>query len=185
MNALARNGFSGTGEPAGPAIVPAMAAKAATAKEKRGHTRSLDEERKKRVAERLRRLVDDDFGGNQSAAAKALGVTQPFISDVLNFKRTAATAMLEAIANHSNVLVDRLLDREMTSLDVALDYMGDEVGADARRAARAEALKGVTKTPKQWGQFLRAHRPGTTDAEDLLAEMDKPAAPVARRKGAG
>ncbi|MEJ7728186.1 MAG: helix-turn-helix transcriptional regulator [Polyangiaceae bacterium] len=166
--------FSEPDAASAPAIVSAMAQKPATAQKKRVRTRSLDDVRKERVARRLERLVEDDFGKNQSEAAKALGVAQPFISDVISGKRTAGVAMLEAIADRTNVLIDRILERPMTSLDVALDYMGDEVGMAARRAARDEALKGSSKTPKQWAQYLRADRSRQaeqTDAETLLAEL--------------
>jgi hypothetical protein len=77
--------------------------------------KSLDAERNAVVRTYVKRVVEEDFEGNVSAAAVAFGVTQPTLSDFLNENRGAGIALLDGVARHRNVSIDVVMGR------VALD----------------------------------------------------------------
>jgi predicted transcriptional regulator len=139
-------------------------------------SKSLDEKRKEAVRKLVIELVRDRFGGNQTHAAKALGVSQPFVRELLQGTKGGSLAIVEGLANLNHVLVDRILARESTDLEVALDFFRDAFSEKAIRAARAEAERGVKHDPRGWALFLRerqAEEDAATDTDILGAQVEK------------
>jgi transcriptional regulator with XRE-family HTH domain len=104
-------------------------------------TKGLEPEQRANVQRLLRTIVDRDFDGNQSKAARGLQVSQAFISDTVSGNRGAGNRLLIAMAKHLGVTIDDVLAGrearpERPSL-TTVDY-GDQFPNRARamRAAR-------------------------------------------------
>lgn len=73
-------------------------------------TKSLTVEQNEHAREALRSVVDGDFGGNQSKAARAIGVGQSLISEVLAGKGVGPK-LIQAIADYTGRSTDDLYGR--------------------------------------------------------------------------
>jgi len=74
-------------------------------------TKALREEENEAVRAFVRNIIRDRFDGNQSAAAKKWGVTQPMISDLLSRKRGAGMKLLSAVSTYSGISIDQILGK--------------------------------------------------------------------------
>lgn len=79
-------------------------------------TKSLDPSDGAAVREHLVAVVQGDFAGNMSHAAKALGVSVTMVFDVLNEKRGAGIKLLSALAKHRDVPIEAILGRGTSSM---------------------------------------------------------------------
>jgi hypothetical protein len=57
----------------------------------------------------VRRIIDDDFGGNVFQASKALKVSQSYLYEFLNEHRGGGMKLLRAAARHTGVSVDAVI----------------------------------------------------------------------------
>lgn len=141
-------------------------------------SKSLDEKRKLVARDFIAKLVKERFGDNQTRAAPHLGVTQGYLSEILADppKKGAGVDLLEKAADITDVLIDRILGRELADLDVALDYNAREVEGRGRRprvsepiieAAKAEVRAGKRRTPAEWWAHLTA-----AQVQDLTTPPD-------------
>lgn len=73
--------------------------------------KALDVARNEAARAYLRRVVTEDFEGNASAAAKALDIAQPSLSDLLSGKRGFGLSVIDAIAHLRHVSIDVVLGR--------------------------------------------------------------------------
>lgn len=103
----------------------------------------------------LRRIVVEDFGENQSKAAKGLGISQSQISDVLSGRRGLGYSALEILASYKGVSAPEarakqafLLVVEPGDRDDALAYLREAEGV-------AQRLHGATGD-----ELLDHHRSG-------------------------
>jgi transcriptional regulator with XRE-family HTH domain len=69
----------------------------------------------------LIKLIEAEFDGNQRAAAKALGVTQPALSLVVNNKGGVGAKLITAICSRTGMSVDQLLGRVPETVTVPLE----------------------------------------------------------------
>lgn len=74
-------------------------------------TKSLTPAQNEHLREVLRELVDKDFSGNQSATAKALGVSQSLISEVLAGGRGVGPKFVQNLADYTGRTIDELYGR--------------------------------------------------------------------------
>jgi transcriptional regulator with XRE-family HTH domain len=74
-------------------------------------TKSLDPETKERLCALVQEIVEKDFNGNKTAAAAALGVSQSYVSEIIQRRRGPGTTMLDALATYRKVSIDELLGR--------------------------------------------------------------------------
>jgi hypothetical protein len=104
-------------------------------------TKALREEENEAVRAFVRNIIRDRFDGNQSAAAKKWGVTQPMISDLLSRKRGAGMKLLSAVSTYSGISIDQILGKApLPELIVELqDRYPNRV--EAARFARASGVE--------------------------------------------
>lgn len=74
-------------------------------------TKRLSPERNEAARAFARQIVAAEFGGNESAAAKALKVSQSMLHEFLAGTRGAGMTMLDALATHAGVGVDVVTGR--------------------------------------------------------------------------
>lgn len=72
-------------------------------------TRSLSAERNAKAREFLRELVDGEFKGNVSAAARVLGLTYSGLYEVLNGRRGIGMTVLDALKAHTGKSIEAIL----------------------------------------------------------------------------
>lgn len=78
----------------------------------RGMTsKSLRPEQNERLRGIVRELIDRDFDGNGTAAAKAFGVAQGMISEFLSGGRGAGPKLIQGIADYTGRSIDDLYGR--------------------------------------------------------------------------
>lgn len=102
-------------------------------------TKSLSPAQNEHLREVLRELVAKDFNNNQSAAAKALGVTQSLVSEVLAGGRGVGPKFIQNLADYTGRTIDELYGRApLPRIHSGMEVIG-------RRhdwpAVRAEAVK--------------------------------------------
>lgn len=73
------------------------------------------------VRAHLKRVVDRDFGGNQSGAADKLGVSQGFISEVLSGKRGAGRKLIDSLCSYEGLSYEQAVGRAPVARVVELD----------------------------------------------------------------
>jgi transcriptional regulator with XRE-family HTH domain len=74
-------------------------------------TKSLTPAQNEHLREVLRELVEKDFSGNQSATAKALGVGQSLVSEVLAGGRGVGPKFIQNLADYTGRTIDELYGR--------------------------------------------------------------------------
>lgn len=116
-----------------------------------GRTKRLDPKCVASVARAVRELIERDFEGNQTAAAKALKVSQGHVSHVLNSEdRGPGLPFLIALREYTGRSIDSLLGLE-------------DMETDAERLARA-VLAGRHRLPPSEPPLLppKGHSDGTS-----------------------
>jgi transcriptional regulator with XRE-family HTH domain len=73
--------------------------------------KSLSLEQNENLRRALKRLVDEEFEGIATRAAKALGVSQPLISGILDGSKGAGPKVIQAIADYTGRSIDDLYGR--------------------------------------------------------------------------
>jgi len=73
--------------------------------------KSLGHEANERLREIVRSFVDRDFGGNKTAAAKRLGVSQSLVQEFLDGSRGAGVKLISAVAAYTGRPMDEVLGR--------------------------------------------------------------------------
>ena len=128
-------------------------------------TKGLDPVQRAAVRSLLRAIVDRDFGGNQTRAAKELGVSQPFVSEVLKDGRGAGTSLLVGMRDYLGVTLDDVLHGRRSSTAAppsrTLEY-DDQYPNRARAVVAARAL-GYTE--EAIAQVQGQHFAGQPDME--------------------
>ena len=81
-----------------------------------GRTKSLMAEQTEHVRGLAQKIVAEDFDGNVSRAAKALGISQSTLQILLAQKRGAGQVVLNAIANYRQMTIDSVLGRGTSSM---------------------------------------------------------------------
>lgn len=84
-------------------------------------TKSIDAKMMAHVRERLRDFVENRYGGNVSRAAKAYGISQAHLNDVLNEKRGLGVPVLLQIATVEKCSLDELLGLPGASVQTVRD----------------------------------------------------------------
>lgn len=119
-------------------------------------SKSLRPEQNERLREIVRDLIAKDFKGSATAAAKALGVTQPLVSEFLSGGRGAGPKLIQALADITGRSIDDLYGRPLLPLaNSGHELIGsradwppirDEVIATSRRLTRpdVERVAGVS-----------------------------------------
>jgi plasmid maintenance system antidote protein VapI len=74
-------------------------------------SKSLNPQANTRIRELLREILDRDFGGNKTHAAKALKVSASMIGETLKGTRGAGTTLIQALADYTGKTTDDLLGR--------------------------------------------------------------------------
>ena len=74
-------------------------------------SKSLRPEQNERLREIVRDLIATDFRGSATALAKALGVTQPLVSEFLSGGRGAGPKFIQALADVTGRSIDDLYGR--------------------------------------------------------------------------
>ena len=78
--------------------------------------KSLSHEQNEHLRGILKKLVDEEFGGVDTRAAKALGVSQPLVSVFLNGGGGAGPKLIQAIADYTGRSIDDLYGRPVLPL---------------------------------------------------------------------
>jgi len=91
---------------------------------------------------KIRRLIKDRWGDDFSAAAKALGVSQPTVSEFLSGKKGIGTKLLTGVARHDPRLAGMILaGREV------IDTEGSEVLDASQAIERIRTIVSSTVGP--------------------------------------
>ena len=123
--------------------------------------KSLSPERADAARAFVERLVNERFGGNVSAAAKAMSISQSLLYEFLNGTRGAGPKLLEAVADYAQVTIDHLIGRSAPSGEPVFE-------SDDRYPNRAEAARFAKgKLPEEAIDAVLA--------EQLKSDEDKPA----------
>ena len=138
-------------------------------------TKSLDPERNEAARAYVRDIVDRDFKGNVTAAARRWHISQPMLSEFLKGSRGAGMKLLEAVARHAGSSIDEIIGRPsdvatQTPLDIAVAYLGEVISPQAIERTRGKLGEPATDdwTALQWGRALIAcQRDLLTEAEDV------------------
>lgn len=111
----------------------------AQSKEVKRSPKALREGENEAVRAFVRDIINQRFNGNQSAAAKAWGVTQPSISDLLSKKRGAGMKLLSAVSRFAGVSIEQLVGRvPVTTIELQDRYPNRAEAAKFARAAGVE-----------------------------------------------
>lgn len=91
-----------------------------------------------------RELVDREFAGNVSHAAKAIGVAQPTLAEFLNRKRQLGVVLWLALADYSGRSLDDIAGRRGTAstlpaMMAARAFLGPRVTDSAEALLRSDA----------------------------------------------
>lgn len=78
--------------------------------------KALKHEQNERLRQIVRDLVDKDFAGNTTAASRALGVTQPLLSELLAGGRGAGPKLIQGLADYTGRSTDDLYGRPLLPL---------------------------------------------------------------------
>src|SRR5690606_34301451 len=73
------------------------------------------------VRAHLKRVLEKDFGKNQSLAAEKLGVSQGFISEVLSGKRGAGRKLIDSLCLYAGLSYEQAIGRAPVERVVELD----------------------------------------------------------------
>ena len=84
--------------------------------------KSLDSEMAERVARSVERMVDDRFLGNRSAAAEALGISQPHLSNIINRKTSVGIVFLLKLRQVSGRSLDDLLELGIMLVEPGFEF---------------------------------------------------------------
>lgn len=100
-----------------------------------------------------RGLVDRDFKGNVSNAAKAMGVAQPTLAEFLNRKRQLGVVLWLALAEYSGRSLDEIAGRKpattLPAMKAARVFLGPRV-TDAAEALLMTDAESRGDSPATW-----------------------------------
>lgn len=146
--------------------------------------KSLTPAQNEHVREALRELVDKDFNGNQSAAAKSLGVTQSLVSEVLAGGRGVGPKLIQTLADYTGRTIDELYGRApLPRIHAGMEVLGRRHDWPAVRAEAITKARTVTAADiDRVGEVALSQPPDTLTAEFVLrmAEALLYAVPYAR-----
>ncbi len=98
------------------------------------------------VAREIARLVDEQYEGNQTKAAKALGMSQPHISNLINGTagRGPGLAALILLRHVTNRSIDSLLGLPPLGGDELVERLRATIDTEVARIARSARLQQST-----------------------------------------
>lgn len=118
--------------------------------------KSLPTEERDRVVGMLREIRDAYFDGSVSKMAKAFGMAQPTISEVLNGNAGPGQKLLKAMSKYTTQPLIQIGDAIVEPIDPAL-ASAFQMGSwpqDAKEAARSNRQYVGAWTKEQWVDFL-------------------------------
>jgi transcriptional regulator with XRE-family HTH domain len=80
-------------------------------------SKALEPEQNEALRTLVRKIIDDDFAGKVSVAAKSLGVSHSLIFEFLDGRRGLGMKALEGLANYTGRSIDGLLGRASPEAD--------------------------------------------------------------------
>ncbi len=124
-------------------------------------TKGLSPKRLEHAKAFVQAIVDRDFGKNVNAAAKAFGISQPQLADLLGDRGGAGIKLLEAVADYEHVMIDHVIGRSApagTGATDTIEARGRAVIAarvlgyteEAIESVRAQAPPDRELTPREW-----------------------------------
>lgn len=138
----------------------------------------------------VRRLLETEFGGSQSRAAKAFGVTQGYISDFLDGKRGAGAKLLRGVApfdesvaeilgvtSNSDVrysnreLAIRLVTADSGAPEADVTAAADAAGTDLSSDSDLSVVAWVDAI-REWMRALRLERRRVGESPVSPSELD-------------
>ena len=140
-------------------------------------SKGMDPEQSAAVRRLLQQLVNDDFKGNESATARALGVSQSLVYEMLSGIRGAGPRLIESIANYRGISFDEVVGRVVgESKDRVVDALYPNRGqalslattlgysAGAIRAVQSLARQdGCDISVRQWLELVMRHEQNLRD----------------------
>lgn len=122
-------------------------------------SKALDPATVERVRGEIAAWVNDEHGENVTAAARALGVTQTALRDVVKGNRGVGAKVLEAFAEATGRSIDGLLGRSATE-DANEPAWGSLPGyRESERALRAEHPHRYSEALYKMGRKIRGAMP--------------------------
>lgn len=119
----------------------------------------------------VRRILTQDFDGNVSRTAKALGVVQSMVSEFLSGARGAGPKMLQGVADYTGQSIDSLYGRTGTPGATRPSTIGTHPDWPAARAgalARARTVK--PEDVERVADVVLPHQPAHL-SEDLILRL--------------
>ena len=153
--------------------------------------KSLPPVQQEAVKAAIREIVQRDFGGKVQPFAKAIGVSQGFVSDVLNDKRGPGISLLTALSRFAGKSIEELTGGASAeppphpTLRAALERGGWPTWA-AEAARSRQNLSGAPLTEEQWRDWLTgllAVDAMSAAKTELEAEYERRRAAPKRRAG--
>jgi hypothetical protein len=152
-------------------------------------TKSLSLDRREATKKFVKKIVDERFGGNRSAAAKAFGVSQSMLHEVLEGTRGAGITVLESVADFARCSIDEVMGRKVPGVSGTLravrpDEAEDEsperaaavafarandISEEAIRQVQAQAVRALT--PEQWYARIRI---ASEEPQEVIAPDTSP-----------
>ena len=122
-----------------------------------------------------RGLVDRDFNGNVSNAAKAMGVAQPTLAEFLNRKRQLGVVLWLALAEYSGRSLDEIAGRKpettLPAMKAARVFLGARV-TDAAEALLMSDAESRGENPSTWDAQRCARELLATEASIAMMGID-------------
>lgn len=133
-------------------------------------TKSLSPAQNEHLREVLRELVAKDFNNNQSAAAKALGVTQSLVSEVLAGGRGVGPKFIQNLADYTGRTIDELYGRApLPRIHSGMEVIGRRHDWPAVRAEAVKKARTVTAVDiDRVGDVALSQPPDTLTVEFVL-----------------
>lgn len=150
--------------------------------------KSLEPVRNAAARALVKNLVENDFAGNVSAAAKRLSISQSLLYEFLDGKRGAGMKLLDAVSAYTHQPIDVIIGRKPQpearsvddALNLALAYHGEDAFAPrAVQGAIVRAAAGEKHTAPEWAELMAndgrlavlSDRKAMTDGEKISAEI--------------
>lgn len=123
------------------------------------NSKALPPELTAKLREEIRAWVATEHGGNATAAARALGLSQPAVRDVILGNRGVGAKLLEAFATVTGRGIDELLGRAVGGRDDEPAWVNLPGYRESERALRTEAPHRYSEAVYMKGRRLRGVRP--------------------------
>lgn len=149
--------------------------------------KTLPEHRVQAIQAFVRRIMQTDFEGSISATARALGMAQSQLSDLLNDRRGLGLAGVERVADYAGVTIDEVVGRKppqaRSSSGVRRDLAAELARDDAVQEAAIQAVLAEELKPEDaqrsilwWARRMR-FREG-----EMETGRELPATTIRRKK---